>query len=211
MPLSPEIQTLITKARIMSFEPWRSSHPAETIAIFQTADDNRLYLTDEELATIAAAAPDFSTLFPVVRLLRDQAPTIIDEARAGVLTAFPGITEPGGALYPAERADACWRDFWQFLRCVTYAIAGEHPHYTSHHGLEAMQQLYTALNVPLDAMVFGLKGLKVASLRRVDPAMADRLSPYFEHLIARVSFRGQAAENPYNTPATDRRQYRHLE
>jgi hypothetical protein len=191
MALSAAVQALIIKARIMSFEPWRSSHPRETVAIFQTADDNRLYLTDAELATIAASAPEFATFIPVAQRLRDEATTIVDEARAKVLAAFPGITAEGGDLYPAERAEACWRDFWHFLRCITYAIAGKHPHYTSHHGLEAMQQLYTTLNVPLEAMVYGLQGLKVASLQRLDPALADSLSPYFDHLTERVSFRGQ--------------------
>ncbi len=33
-----------------------------------------------------------------------------------VLGRFPGITEPGGGLYPAARSDACWRDFCAFLQ-----------------------------------------------------------------------------------------------
>jgi allophycocyanin-B len=81
---------------------------------------------------------------------------------------------PGGGLYPAERAEACWRDFWHFLRCVSYGIAGGRSDYLSDVGLAYMQQLYRELNVPLAAMVVGVTGLKSASLKRLaatDPGL----------------------------------------
>jgi Phycobilisome protein len=187
MALSPEIQALIVQARIMDFGLWQNSHPAAAIALFQTADDQRCYLTDAELTELARLVPDRAAVFPVVQLLRDRAADIVDAARAGVLAQFPTIVAPGGGLYPPARADACWRDFWQFLRCVSYAIAAGQSQYTSPTGLAAMQQLYVALAVPLDAMIVGLEGLKIASLPQVadhpgQPATVD-LSPYFDHLI----------------------------
>ncbi|MEO1446772.1 MAG: phycobilisome protein, partial [Cyanobacteria bacterium J06635_11] len=123
----------------------------------------------------------------VVATLRDQAPDIVDEARAVVLTTFPKILEPGGGLYPPMRAEACWRDFWQFLRCITYGIAAQQHHYTSTDGLEFMEQLYEELQVPLPAMVTGLIGVKRASLQRFPVETYPVLSPYFDHLIARLS------------------------
>jgi hypothetical protein len=187
MALSPEIQALIVKARIMDFEPWQSTHPQAAIARFQMADDQRLYLTDAELAELATLVPDRAALLPVVQLLRDRAADIVDTARSGVLEQFPTILAVGGGLYPPERADACWRDFWQFLRCVSYGIAAAQPTYTSAAGLAAMQQLYVALAVPLDAMIVGLEGLKTASMtqvvdHRMESDAAD-LAPYFDHLI----------------------------
>jgi hypothetical protein len=187
MALSPEIQALIVKARIMDFEPWQSTHPQAAIARFQMADDQRRYLTDAELAELATLVPDRAALLPVVQLLRDRAADIVDTARSGVLEQFPAILAVGGGLYPPERADACWRDFWQFLRCVSYGIAAGQTQYTSPTGLAAMQQLYVALAVPLAAMIVGLEGLKIASLAQVadqlgTPAAAD-LAPYFDHLI----------------------------
>jgi hypothetical protein len=189
MPLSAAIQELIVKARIVSFEPWRSRYPADMIAQFQTADDNRLYLTDAELNRLPTDAATIAT----VKLLRDQAADIVDEARAGVLTQFPGILAPGGGLYPAERADACWRDFWHFLRCITYGIAGGEVNYTSAIGLDYMRQLYVQLEVPLDAMVLGLEGIKIASLKRIDPAQHPMLIPYFDHLIGKLNAFRQVA------------------
>jgi Phycobilisome protein len=152
-PLSEKVQALIKKARIVSFVTWQETHPAEALQIFQSADDERQYLTNEDLSQIERLAPGTALLSSIVQHLRDHVTEIVDEARAGVLATFPDITEPGGGLYPELRAEACWRDFWHFLRCITYGIAGQHTDYTSAEGLGYMQQLYQELQVPLDAMV----------------------------------------------------------
>jgi Phycobilisome protein len=184
--LSAEIIALIQKARIVSFATWLDSHPAAVIQIFQKADDDRLYLTDAELQQIAALVPDRSQFIAVVALLRDSVVDIVNEARAGVLAAFPNIMEPGGGLHPIERADACWRDFWHFLRCITYGIAGQHTDYMSTEGLQYMNLLYEELHVPLDAMVVGLEGIKTASLKRLIPDQQELLAAYFDQLIDRL-------------------------
>lgn len=192
-PLSDALKQLIEQARIVSFADWQATHPPESIALFQAAETERRYLSDADLAALQTQAPAQAGYLPIVRQLRDQVGDIVDEARSQVLATFPDITQPGGGLYPAERAQACWRDFWHFLRCITYGIAGQHPHYTSQPGLQAMQQLYQELRVPLDAMVVGLAGIKTASLNRLDPADRPALTPYFDHLIAQMSqFRGSA-------------------
>ena len=184
--LSPKVRELIQKARIVSFETWKETHPTEAIQYFQTADDEGRYLTDEDLQQIQQLAPATATLMPVGQMLRDRVSEIVDEARSLVLEAFPAITQPGGGLYPAERASACWRDFWHFLRCITYGIAGQHSHYTNPEGLHYMQLLYQELQVPLDAMVVGLEGIKTASLKRVEPTQQEVLAPYFDHLIQQL-------------------------
>jgi hypothetical protein len=185
-PLSDKVQTLIQKARIVSFATWQDTHPAPALEVFQTADDARQYLTDEDLNQIEFLAPGTTLLGAVVRQLRDRTTEIVDEARADVLATFPDITEPGGGLYPELRAEACWRDFWHFLRCITYGIAGQHTDYTSAEGLGYMQELYQELQVPLDAMVVGLEGIKTAALSRVSPEQEAELIPYFDHLIVEL-------------------------
>lgn len=181
--LSDAIKDLIEKARIVSFDSWKASHPRAAIARFQAADDERRYLTDEDLAEIQALAPKSAALMPVAVLLRDRVAEIVDEARAQILEKYPTITQPGGGLYPAARAEACWRDFWHFLRCISYGIAGQHRDYLSQVGLHHMEQLYQELRVPLSAMTLGLEGLKTASLKRVSPDQQSILAPYFDHLI----------------------------
>jgi Phycobilisome protein len=180
---SPAVLELIQKARIVSFATWQDSHSPELIKVFQAADDQRLYLTDVELAQLMQLTPDRSALIPVAALLRDQVVEIVNEARSGVLKTFPQIMEPGGGLYPADRADACWRDFWQFLRCITYGLAGQRPDYLSADGLHYMNLLYQELQVPLAAMVVGLEGIKTAALQRIDPAQQASATVYFDRLI----------------------------
>ncbi len=179
--LTEKVKDLITKAQIVSFANWQ--HPVESIEIFQTADRDRVYLTDEECDRITILSPQTSSLIPIAKLLRDRVVEIIDEARAEVLVQFPNITEPGGGLYPAVRAEACWRDFWHYLRPVTYAIAGGQMQYTSAEGLKYMHLLYQELEVPLDAMAVGLDGLKAASLKRVEASEQHIIAPYFDDLI----------------------------
>ncbi len=186
MEISNTVKELIIKARIVSFETWSSTHPSAIIDLFQSADDRREYLTDAELDRIQTQFPANADLILTARLFRDLASEIVDDARAQVLAAFPAITQPGGGLYPAVRAEACWRDFWHFLRCVTYGIAGGSVDYTSDLGLHHMNLLYQELQVPLDAMVLGLQELKVASLGRVEPDDRASLAPYFDRLITKL-------------------------
>ena len=187
--LTPKVKQLIAKARIVSFDGWKNTQPAEIIAIYQQADDEGRYLGDEDLEKIASLPSHSTSGIMVARLLRDNADTIIDEARTAVLDQFPQITAPGGALYPPERAQACWRDFWHFLRCVTYGVAGHNSQFTSDEGLHHMNLLYQELNVPLDAMILGLKNLKSSSLKHLETSQADLdlVSSCFDHLISKMS------------------------
>lgn len=188
--LSDRAKELIPQARIVSFAGWDDVAPG-AIARLQTADDNSQYLSDEDLAVVSKSVSNSTDAnvdtIEVVKQLRDQAADIVDEARADVLKAFPGILDPGGGLYPPMRADACWRDFWQFLRCITYGIAGAQVQYTSSAGLAAMELLYEELQVPLPAMVKGLGGIKAASLKRFDAEVGRVIAPYFDHLTAQLS------------------------
>jgi hypothetical protein len=185
--LSAKAKELIAKARIVSFESWQSTHPQTLISLFQAADDEGRYLTDEDLQQIQALLPHTTDLIPVAKMLRDRISEIVDEARAGVLQTFPDITQPGGGLYPPFRAEACWRDFWHFTRCITYGIAGGSSQFTSTEGLGYMKLLYEELEVPLGAMVLGLEGIKTASLQRVESEKQQLLAPYFDHLIQHLS------------------------
>lgn len=184
--LTEKAKELIKKSRIVSFQGWEQNHTPETVAILQQADDESRYLTDEELQKIQEIAPHLETALKQTKLLRDHVTEIVNHARAEVLAAFPQITEPGGGLYPPMRAEACWRDFWHFLRCITYGIAGQSTDYTSPEGLDYMEQLYQELQVPLDAMVLGLKSLKNYSLQKFSTPEADQLTPYFDHLITQM-------------------------
>lgn len=182
-PLSPRVKELIANARIVSFDGWQDQFGADAIAALQTADDERGYLDDAVLKDMPGGT--------IAQSLRDHATAIVDQARSQLLEKFPGITAPGGGLYPAVRAEACWRDFWHFLRCITYGIAAQRTDYTSATGLAYMEQLYHELQVPLDAMVYGLSALKTASRQQLNQlGLAvddDPIAPYFDHLMQALS------------------------
>ena len=181
--LSDKAKELIEQARIVSFATWTDRYPPEVIEVFQQADDDKRYLTDEELAKIEAIVPALTKSLAQGKILRDDVATIVSHARQQVLAAYPQITEPGGGLYPPTRAEACWRDFWHFLRCITYGISGQSIFYTSDRGLKYMEQLYQELEVPLQPMVLGLEKLKFYSLQHFEESERNQLAPYFDRLI----------------------------
>ena len=179
--LSDKVKDLIAKSRIVSFD-WQD-YPQSVVGIFQQADDEGRYLTDQDISQLQAIAPNLAPGLAQGRILRDNVENIVADARAVVLEANPGITEPGGGLYPQQRAEACWRDFWHFLRCISYGVSGQHTDYTSDRGLGYMEQLYQELQVPLDAMILGLEQLKVFGLKHFNTAEQKTLEPYFDRLI----------------------------
>ncbi|WP_434687664.1 phycobilisome protein [Pseudanabaena minima] len=184
--LSDKVLELIKKSRIVSFVTWQDTCSIEIIQCLQTADAQSRYLTDADLQQIQELEPAIAKNVPVVKLLRDRVNAIIDEARAEVLQVFPNITQEGGGLYPPERANACWRDFWHFLRCITYGIVGQRTDYLSAEGLQYMNLLYQELQVPLDAMVVGLEGIKTASLKQLELSQKSELDQYFDCLIEQL-------------------------
>ncbi len=184
--LSEKAKQLIPKARMVSFDTWGTIYSQQVIEIFQKAEEEKRYLTDRDLEEIKTLSPNSSSSLEKVKLLREKAPQIIDRARKQVLAQYPHITEPGGELYPPVRAEACWRDFWHFLRCITYGIAGQITEYTSDEGLKNMELLYQELRVPLKAMVTGLENLKIFSLEEFQLQERDNLAPYFDRAIAKL-------------------------
>ena len=114
--LSEAVKELIEKSRIVSFATWQERYPQEAIELFQQADDEGRYLTDKDIARLKTLIPELGKDLETGKILRENVTEIVDRARAKVLEAYPQITEPGGGLYPPMRAEACWRDFWHFLR-----------------------------------------------------------------------------------------------
>ncbi|MDE5105947.1 MAG: phycobilisome protein [Trichodesmium sp. St17_bin3_1_1] len=184
--LTERAKQLIPKARIVSFKGWEEVLPTEIIQFFQVADDEGRYLTQKDLNFLKSGSqlPIFS--IDAASFLGEYAAEIVDEAREKVLATYPNITAEGGDLYPRVRAEACWRDFWHFLRCITYGVAGNNTNFTSQEGLYNMNLLYQELLVPLSAMVCGLEAIKTASLKRFNPEQQAELVPYFDHLVTNL-------------------------
>ncbi|HBE20821.1 MAG TPA: phycobilisome protein [Cyanobacteria bacterium UBA11149] len=181
--ITESVKQLIIKSRIVSFSTWKGLHSEGVISIFQKADDEGRYLTDDDLEEIKTLSPQTSSSVERAKLLRENAALIVQQAREQVLATYPNITETDGELYPPERAEACWRDFWHFLRCITFGIAGNSQEFTSSEGMANMRLLYQELRVPLGAMICGLENLKISSLQFFNPNEQELIIPYFDHLI----------------------------
>jgi hypothetical protein len=181
--LTERAKQLIPKARIFSLATVKNVYPQEVIAIFQQADNEGKYLSDSDFQQITTILPEITENIKKAKLLRDNAEQIVEQARQKVLASFPHITDPGGELYPPERAAACWRDFWHFLRCISYGVAGKITQFTNKEGLKNMELLYQELKVPLPAMILGLESLKYFSLEEFLSAEKNNISSYFDHLI----------------------------
>ncbi len=184
---NPALPALIAQARnIMNLAAWESTHPSEAIAIVQKAEDEGRFLTDAELHQLRELAPQQADWFPIVALLRDQASAIVTQAKQELLSAHPELIQPGGGLYEGDRSQKCDRDLWNFLRTISYGLAGQQLPYTDPARMQAMRQLYAQVQVPLDAMVFAIKAMKTASLQRLEPGQQAAISPYFDHLISEL-------------------------
>ena len=91
--------------------------------------------------------------------------------------------QPGGALHPEDRAEACWRDCWNFLRVITYAVACNQSCFTNPSGMAALRELYRRMNVPIEGMNIALIQLKEKALEGVSRSNDRQLiDDCFQHL-----------------------------
>ncbi|KAA8495026.1 Allophycocyanin alpha chain [Porphyridium purpureum] len=159
--LSPRIMELI-KQQIA--QPIYNTEACGAFA--EQAEKEKRFLSLSELAQVRNKNPPGNA--EMAAFLEERVDAIVQAARERMLETFPGIDQPGGGLFPAFRAKACWRDFVEFVRVVTYSVAlGLEDDFLDPVGLSIMEKLYEEFEVPLDAMVFG-----VCSLRDVSAEMA---------------------------------------
>ena len=107
----------------------------------------------------------------------------MNQARCHLLEQQPQLVQPGGALFPSERAEACWRDCWNFLRVITYAVACTRGDFTNPSGMAALRELYQVMNVPTEGLNIALHQLERLALQGMNQE-ADRalISDCFQHL-----------------------------
>ena len=118
-----EFEHLIQAARVQGLSEDLALQE-EVRAIVGSADQAKRPLTPAELKQVC----DISNADPQVAIrLQDRANALVDQARNHLLREQPQLVQPGGALYPAERAEACWRDCWQFFRVIVYAYVCARP------------------------------------------------------------------------------------
>ena len=154
---SPKIKGLIKAANVFAL-PKHSKLTESNRKILDSANTSKRLLSLEELNILCE-----NSHCNAIKLeeLQHRLPSLINEAKAMLLRKQPEITEKGGSLYPKERAEACWRDCFHFARISIYGIAVGETDITDKEGLKAVHELYSILEVPVDALTLCLKELQL--------------------------------------------------
>ena len=155
--------------------------PKQIRTIIQKADQAKRLLTPAELQAICLHS-GISVTTPLQ--LQTTADALVAQARAELNRRFPDLCQPGGALHPQERAEACWRDCWNFLRVVIYAVAVGQRQFTDPGGMEALRELYRRMGVPIEAMRMALQSLQELCISTTPNASEQGLiGACFRHLL----------------------------
>ena len=154
---SPKVRELIKVANIFAL-PKQNRLPEKCTKILESANKSKRLLSRKELNILCKNS---SCKAEKLEEMQHRLPSLINEAKAILLRKQPEITEKGGSLYPKERAEACWRDCFHFARISIYGTAVGETDITDKEGLKAVHELYSILEVPVDALAICLKELQL--------------------------------------------------
>ena len=179
-----DFKTLVQTAQVQGLSI-NKDLPQATRAIVERADQAQRQLTPDELAAICKFSGIDGSLPGSLIQRSDQ---LVNQARRHLLETQPQLVQPGGALHPQDRAEACWRDCWNFLRVIIYAVTCNQSRFTNPSGMAALRELYRRMNVPLEGMNIALDQLKELALEGVLRS-SDRqlISDCFQHLRAELN------------------------
>ena len=174
-----DFKTLVQTAQVQGLS-LNQDLPQATRSIVERADQAQRQLSSDELTTICQVSGIDVSLADNLIQRSDQ---LVNQARAHLIATQPHLVQPGGALHPEDRAEACWRDCWNFLRVITYAVACNQSCFTNPSGMAALRELYRRMNVPIEGMNIALIQLKKLALEGVSRSNDRQLiSDCFQHL-----------------------------
>ena len=179
-----DFKTLVQTAQVQGLSI-NQELPQATRSILERADQAQRQLTSDELSTICQVSGIDGSLADNLIQRSDQ---LVNQARAHLIETQPHLVQPGGALHPEDRAEACWRDCWNFLRVITYAVACNQSCFTNPSGMAALRELYRRMNVPIEGMNIALGQLKEKALEGLSRSNDRQLiRDCFQHLHAELN------------------------
>ena len=179
-----DLKTLVQTAQVQGLS-LNQDLPQATRSIVERADQAQRQLSSDELTTICQVSGIDVSLADNLIQRSDQ---LVNQARAHLIATQPHLVQPGGALHPEDRAEACWRDCWNFLRVITYAVACNQSCFTNPSGMAALRELYRRMNVPIEGMNIALGQLKENALEGVSLSNHRQLiRDCFQHLHAELN------------------------
>ena len=174
-----DFKTLVQTAQVQGLSG-NQDLPQATRRILEGADQAQRQLTNAELARICQISGIDQSLPGSLIQRSDQ---LVNQAREHLVKTQPHLVQPGGALHPQDRAEACWRDCWNFLRVIIYAVACNQSCFTNPSGMAALRELYRRMNVPIEGMNIALDQLKALALEGVSRSNDRQLiDACFQHL-----------------------------
>ena len=174
-----DLKTLVQTAQVQGLS-LNQDLPQATRSILERADQAQRQLSSDELTTICQVSGIDVSLADNLIQRSDQ---LVNQARSHLIATQPHLVQPGGALHPEDRAEACWRDCWNFLRVITYAVACNQSCFTNPSGMAALRELYRRMNVPIEGMNIALGQLKEKALEGVSRSNDRQLiNDCFQHL-----------------------------
>ena len=184
MPNDLLLKQLIASAQVLGLQN-DPSLPASDRQILRMADNEKRALSPTEIQQICQSSKVDAQL---MEHLQSKANHLVQQAREFLVKEQPHLVQSGGALFPSERAEACWRDCWQFFRVIVYATACGRPQFTNPEGMGALRALYAHVGVPLEGLNVALQQLKILSRQQVvSPIEAQLLSDSFGHLLKELN------------------------
>ena len=179
-----DLKTLVQTAQVQGLS-LNQDLPQATRSILERADQAQRQLSSDELTTICQVSGIDVSLADNLIQRSDQ---LVNQARSHLIATQPHLVQPGGALHPEDRAEACWRDCWNFLRVITYAVACNQSCFTNPSGMAALRELYRRMNVPIEGMNIALGQLKEKALEGVSRSNDRQLiRDCFQHLHAELN------------------------
>ena len=181
---SPQINELIKKAKVQGLSEDLTLDFKVRTAI-ENADKEKRHLTREEIMAICEIS---GTSTSEISRIQAKSNDLVTASRKGLMEEQPDLVKPGGALYPSERAEACWSDCWQFLRVINYAYACNKTKFTSPKGMTALRELYKKMGVPLSGLSTALRYLEILTANEVETTKGKaQLTNIFEHLAQELN------------------------
>ena len=156
-----QIRALAQRAKVCGLDE-DPTIPINLRQVIATANRDQRLLTVEELQHCCQWSG--VECAPLVSL-QDLVPELVNQSRSALISDEPDLVKPGGKLHPQERADACWRDCFHFLRVSLYGIALKRTEITDREGMVALAELYSLLDVPVPALLRALAHLRQHSMQ----------------------------------------------
>ncbi len=165
-----QIQQLAQRCRVLGLPQRQDICPEARDVLLQADRDKRLLLEGEisVLCRTSGADPD------ALSELQEHVQQLVDATKTHLINEHPELVQPGGALHPEHRSEACWRDCFHFLRVSCYAVAVRQPLLCDDDGMANLGRLYALMGVPVDALLMALREMRHLAALTYEPIAPEQ-------------------------------------